>query len=32
MRIIDCGLMEYRQSLAMQERLVAAIGDRKSVV
>ncbi len=26
MRIIDCGLMEYRQSLAMQERLVAAIG------
>ncbi len=26
MRIIDCGLMEYRQSLALQERLVAAIG------
>jgi lipoyl(octanoyl) transferase len=26
MRIIDCGVMEYRQSLALQEQLVAAIG------
>ena len=25
MRIIDCGLMEYRKSLALQERLAAAI-------
>ena len=29
MRIIDCGLMEYHHSLALQERLVAAIGAGK---